>query len=90
MQDDNLQSITRRHLFGQCAMGLGSLALASLMSNNTLGATVDGRVIHHSGDNLLVDIAAGELDALKSKLTGWVVSPQQERIAVPDTRRRIA
>ncbi|KQN69458.1 hypothetical protein ASF04_14355 [Duganella sp. Leaf61] len=55
-----------------------------------VGATVDGRVIHHSGDNLLVDIAAGELDALKSKLTGWVVSPQQERIAVPDTRRRIA
>ena len=54
-----------------------------------VGATVDGRVIHHSGDNLLVDIAAGELDALKSKLTGWVVSPQQERIAVPDTRRRI-
>ena len=55
-----------------------------------VGATVDGRVIHHSGDNLLVDIAAGELDALKGKLTGWVVSPQQERIAVPDTRRRIA
>lgn len=55
-----------------------------------VGATVNGRVIHHSGDNLLVDIAAGELDALKSKLTGWVVSPQQERIAVPDTRRRIA
>lgn len=54
-----------------------------------VGATVDGRVIHHSGDNLLVDIAVGELDALKSKLTGWVVSPQQERIAVPDTRRRI-
>ena len=54
-----------------------------------VGATVDGRVIHHSSDNLLVDVAAGELDALKSKLTGWVVSPQQERIAVPDTRRRI-
>jgi len=54
-----------------------------------VGATVDGRVILHSGDNLLVDVAAGELDALKSKLTGWVVSPQQERIAVPDTRRRI-
>ena len=54
-----------------------------------VGATVDGRVIHHSGDNLLVDVAAGELDALKSKLTGWVVSPQQKRIAVPDTRRRI-
>ena len=54
-----------------------------------VGATVDGRVIHHSGDNVLVDVAAGELDALKSKLTGWVVSPQQERIAVPDTRRRI-
>ncbi|MPQ55978.1 hypothetical protein [Duganella sp. FT27W] len=54
-----------------------------------VGATIDGRVIHHSGDNLLVDVAAGELDALKSKLTGWVVSPQQERIPVPDTRRRI-
>lgn len=55
-----------------------------------VGATVDGRVIHHSGDNVLVDIAAGELETLKSKLTGWVVSPQQERIDVPDTRRRIA
>jgi len=55
-----------------------------------VGATVDGRVIHHSGNNLLVDVAAGELDTLKSKLTGWVVSPQQERIDVPDTRRRIA
>jgi len=55
-----------------------------------VGATVDGRVIHHSGNNLLVDVAAGELEVLKSKLTGWVVSPQQERIDVPDTRRRIA
>lgn len=54
-----------------------------------VGATVDGRVIHHSGDNLLVDVAAGELDILRRKLTGWVVSPQQERIDVPDTRRRI-
>ena len=59
------------------------------MALSLVGATVDGRVIHHSGDNLLVDVAAGELDALKSKLTGWVVSPQQKRIAVPDTRRRI-
>src|SRR4051812_23137127 len=41
-EPDNLQSITRRHLFGQCAMGLGSLALASLMSNNSLAGTTEG------------------------------------------------
>lgn len=48
-----------------------------------------GRVINHSGDNLLVDIAADEVASLRSKLAGWIVAPQAERIPVPDTRRRI-
>ena len=29
---DPLQHITRRHLFSQCALGLGSIALASLLT----------------------------------------------------------
>ena len=31
---DALQRITRRHLFGQCAVGIGSLALASLLGES--------------------------------------------------------
>ncbi|MET0265782.1 MAG: hypothetical protein ABW202_09215 [Duganella sp.] len=54
-----------------------------------VGAAGQARVIHHSGDNVLVDIAAEELASLQSKLTGWIVSPQGERIPVPDTRRHI-
>src|SRR5436190_255046 len=34
----SLQSSTRRHFFSQCGMGLGSVALASLLSDNKLGA----------------------------------------------------
>ena len=30
---NNLQETTRRHFFGQCGIGLGSIALSSLMSN---------------------------------------------------------
>ncbi|HEX4797109.1 MAG TPA: DUF1501 domain-containing protein [Humisphaera sp.] len=36
MQD--IRSITRRHLFGQCALGLGSIALASLLNESSFGA----------------------------------------------------
>ncbi|MGV7208218.1 hypothetical protein ACLB1G_10225 [Oxalobacteraceae bacterium A2-2] len=54
-----------------------------------VGASGHGRVIHHSGDNLLVEIADGELAALQGKLAGWIVSPQGERIPVPDTRRGV-
>jgi hypothetical protein len=35
---DPLQLCTRRHFFSQCGVGLGSVALASLMSDNRLGA----------------------------------------------------
>ena len=33
-----LRAVTRRHFFGQCAVGMGSLALASLLSERPLGA----------------------------------------------------
>src|SRR5437762_9033759 len=33
-----LLSLTRRHLFGQCAVGVGSIALASLLSDKQLRA----------------------------------------------------
>lgn len=33
-----LREQTRRHLFSQCSMGIGSIALASLLSENRLGA----------------------------------------------------
>ena len=36
MQD--IRAITRRHLFSQCALGLGSIALASLLNESSLGA----------------------------------------------------
>ena len=31
-----LQAVTRRHFFSQCSMGLGSVALASLLNDGTL------------------------------------------------------
>ncbi|MYN10884.1 hypothetical protein [Pseudoduganella aquatica] len=54
-----------------------------------VGAAPRGRVIHRSGDNVLVDIAAADVESLRQQLQGWIVSPQTERIAVPDTRRNI-
>src|SRR5437868_1319619 len=37
-EDDFLKQITRRHFFGRCGLGLGSLALASLLNErNALG-----------------------------------------------------
>src|SRR5438132_14435179 len=35
---DNLLLQTRRHFFGECALGLGSMALASLLSDGKLFA----------------------------------------------------
>ncbi|CAN7198327.1 hypothetical protein LJR289_000527 [Pseudoduganella sp. LjRoot289] len=52
-------------------------------------ATREARVIHHTGDNVLVDIATAEFASLRRKLPGWIVSPQTERIAVPDTHRHV-
>jgi uncharacterized protein (DUF1501 family) len=37
-----LLGITRRHLFSQCAMGVGSIALASLLSKSASGASSTG------------------------------------------------
>lgn len=53
-------------------------------------ALLGGRVVHRSGDNILADVAPEELAALRQKLDGWIVSPQGERIQVPDTRRHIS
>ena len=40
MNPDNvLRDLTRRHFFSRCSMGVGSLALASLMAGRGLGAT---------------------------------------------------
>ena len=54
-----------------------------------LGGFPHGRVIHHSGNNILADIAPENVAELRQKLDGWIVSPQRERIPVPDTRRHI-
>src|SRR6185503_18766160 len=43
------RSITRRHVFGQCAMGLGSLALASLLGESSFGAPAGGHVSAATG-----------------------------------------
>jgi len=37
--DSSLREITRRHFFSRCSMGVGSLALASLMAERGLAAT---------------------------------------------------
>lgn len=46
-----------------------------------------GKILHRSGDNVLADLEAGGVDALRRQLAGWIISPQGERIPVPDTRR---
>ena len=38
MNPHPLQAITRRHFFSQCSLGLGSVALASLLADQPLGA----------------------------------------------------
>ena len=35
----SLQDLTRRHFFGRCAMGLGNLALASMLAEGQTGPT---------------------------------------------------
>ncbi|MGV3484337.1 MAG: DUF1501 domain-containing protein [Planctomycetaceae bacterium] len=41
---NTLQESTRRHFFSQCSMGIGSIALASLMAENKLGAAPAGEI----------------------------------------------
>jgi hypothetical protein len=43
-QDTQLREITRRHFFGQCAMGVGSIALASMLATPARAATVNPAV----------------------------------------------
>lgn len=38
--DHNLREITRRHFFGRCAVGVGSMALNALLSRDGFGRTV--------------------------------------------------
>ncbi len=40
--NDLLQTLTRRHFFSRCAMGLGGIALASLLSENRLLGSAAG------------------------------------------------
>lgn len=42
-----LRSITRRHFFDNCAMGIGSLGLASLLSDGKLGLAADSTAIRN-------------------------------------------
>ena len=36
-----LRDVTRRHFFGRCAVGLGAVALNSLLQRDALGASAD-------------------------------------------------
>ena len=36
LANDSLQQLTRRHFFGRCALGFGSIALASLLNDRKL------------------------------------------------------
>ena len=64
-------------------------AQASAAEALSLVASHAGRVINQSGRNLLIELDAAHLDALRESLTGWIVSPQGAPIPVPDTRIRI-
>jgi hypothetical protein len=46
IQNEALRGFTRRHFFSQCALGLGSIALASLLSDQTLLAAPPGKLIN--------------------------------------------
>src|SRR5690349_14344694 len=41
--DEPLKSITRRHFFRQCGIGVGTLALTALMNEELFAATLDGK-----------------------------------------------
>ena len=41
MNNQHLQQQTRRHFFNQCGVGVGSIALANLLSSLSLGTTAD-------------------------------------------------
>ena len=45
MTADPLLLQTRRHFFGQCALGVGSMALASLLNEDTLRAAPSAAAI---------------------------------------------
>lgn len=49
----------------------------------------NARVVGQSGDNVLAEVDAPGIAALQERLPGWIVSPQGEKIPVPDTRRKI-
>jgi hypothetical protein len=40
-QTRRLQAVTRRHFFGECAVGIGAIALNSLLREEGLGASID-------------------------------------------------
>lgn len=48
-----------------------------------------GRVVHRDGNNLLVELDAPLLEALKAQLDGWVVAEQGPRIPVPDAHLKL-
>ncbi len=48
-----------------------------------------GNVIQRDGVNLLIDFDPCEIDALRARLKGWIVSEQGPKIPVPDTCLRI-
>src|SRR3989442_3373144 len=43
---DSLSFITRRHCFGQCALGLGGIALASLLSEQKVFAAPTTKLVN--------------------------------------------
>jgi hypothetical protein len=49
----------------------------------------DVRIVSQSGINLLADIDSSVLPTVQELLKGWIVSPQAERIPVPDSRLKI-
>lgn len=51
-------------------------------------ATTRGRILSHSGNNVLADVPSGQIGMLAARLSGWIVSEQGPATPVPDSRMR--
>ncbi len=52
------------------------------------GTRTQGRVLSHSGNNVLVDVAPTQVSEIAERLPGWIVSEQRATVPHPDARLR--
>lgn len=51
-------------------------------------STNRGRILSHSGNNVLADVPSNQISHLARRLSGWIVSEQTSTVPVPDPRIR--